>query len=310
MGSSRNGIAGIARAVPSESCTAVSSFTVRASARPTWNTRCPTRRRPCSRSLSFSKSLTCVCLAMLMDEGKISPDDDLRKFIPEMHPFDPPIRIRDMVRCRSGLWDQIALPILVGWENAPLQHPHTEADFLSLLAGQKTLPFQPGSQYRYSSGDYFLLGLIVKRISGQSLAEFAQEARLRAARHELAPSSKKTRHASSSSARSAITSGVGDAWHLWRPTAYLGRRRRIEDMRGGSLLAGTRTSRTTACRAGKYLDEFFREGTLLGNRSCPRSWMPLSRKTIRRRGATRRPASTAGSGAGNSRVVRGASVRR
>ena len=94
--------------------------------------------------LSFSKSLTCVCLAMLMDEGKISPDDDLRRFIPEMHPFNPPIRIRDMVRCRSGLWDQIALPILVGWENAPLQHPHTEADFLSLLAGQKTLPFRAG----------------------------------------------------------------------------------------------------------------------------------------------------------------------
>ena len=54
---------------------------------------------------AVSQSLTCVCLAMLMDEGKISPEDDLRKFVPEMHPFDPPIRIQDMVRCRSGLWD-------------------------------------------------------------------------------------------------------------------------------------------------------------------------------------------------------------
>src|SRR5262249_1180699 len=124
---------------------------------------------------SFSKSLTCVCLALLMDEGKISPDDDLRKFVPEMQPFEPPIRIQDMVRCRSGLWDQVSLPILVGWENAPLQYPPTESDFLSLLAGQKTLPFKPGSQYRYSSGDYFLLGLIVKRISGQTLAEFAHK---------------------------------------------------------------------------------------------------------------------------------------
>ena len=49
-GLSRNGTAGIARAVPSESCIAVSSFTARASARPTWNTGFPTRRRPCSRS--------------------------------------------------------------------------------------------------------------------------------------------------------------------------------------------------------------------------------------------------------------------
>src|SRR5262249_48393381 len=96
---------------------------------------------------SFSKSLTCVCLALLMDEGRVSPDDDLRKFVPEMQPFDPPIRIRDMVRCRSDLWDQVSLPILVGWENAPLQYPHTEADFLNLLAGQKTLPFKPGAQF-------------------------------------------------------------------------------------------------------------------------------------------------------------------
>ena len=73
--------------------------------------------------MSFSKSITCACLALLMDEGKLAPDDDLRKFVPEMHKFDPPIRIRDMVRCRSGLWDQISLPILVGWENAPFSIP-------------------------------------------------------------------------------------------------------------------------------------------------------------------------------------------
>ena len=120
---------------------------------------------------AVSPSLTCVCLAMLMDEGKVSPEDVLRKFVPEMHPFDPPIRIQDMVRCRTGLWDQIAAPALVGWEIAPLQHPYTEADLLSLMAGQKTLPFPPGSQYQYGMGDYFLLGLIVKRQSGQSLAE-------------------------------------------------------------------------------------------------------------------------------------------
>ena len=69
--------------------------------------------------MAVSQSLTCICLAMLMDEGKISPEDDLRKFVPEMHPFDPPIRIQDMVRCRSGLWDLISVPALVGGENVP-----------------------------------------------------------------------------------------------------------------------------------------------------------------------------------------------
>jgi CubicO group peptidase (beta-lactamase class C family) len=63
--------------------------------------------------MAVSPSLTSVCLAMLMDEGRLSPEDDLRKFVPEMHPFDPPIRIQDMVRCRSGLRDQISVPVLV-----------------------------------------------------------------------------------------------------------------------------------------------------------------------------------------------------
>ena len=39
---------------------------------------------------SFSKAITSICIAILMDEGKIRPDDDLRKFVPEMHTFDPP----------------------------------------------------------------------------------------------------------------------------------------------------------------------------------------------------------------------------
>jgi CubicO group peptidase (beta-lactamase class C family) len=215
---------------------------------------------------SFSKSLTCVCLALLIDEGRISPDDDLRKFVPEMHPFDPAIRIRDMVRCRSRLWDQVSLPIVVGWENAPLQFPHTEADFLSLLVGQKTLPFKPGSQYRYSSGDYFLLGLIVKRISGQSLAGFARKRvfePLGMARtfFEEDPTRVVEQRAVGHYKR------VGDAWHLWRPTAYWvgggALKTCVED-----LYRWDRNFAHNRLPGGKYLDEFLREGTLLGNRSC------------------------------------------
>ncbi len=71
----------------------------------------------------IAQSLTCVCLARLMDEGRISPEDELRKFVPEMHPFDPPIRIQDLLRCRTGLWEQVAVPALVGWEIAPFSIP-------------------------------------------------------------------------------------------------------------------------------------------------------------------------------------------
>jgi CubicO group peptidase (beta-lactamase class C family) len=214
--------------------------------------------------MSVSPSVTCVCLAMLMDEGKISPEDDLRKFVPEMHQFDPPIRIQDMVRCRSGLWEQIALPILVGWEIAPLQFPYTEADYLALLAGQKTLPFQPGSRYLYSGSDYFLLGIIVKRVSGQSLAEFARKRvfeplGMSRTFFEEDPSRVVEQRAVGHYKR------VGDAWHVWRPTAYMvggdGLNTCVED-----LCRWDRNFAHNRLPGGKYLAEFFREGTLLENR--------------------------------------------
>src|SRR5262245_10282941 len=57
--------------------------------------RVPNSSQTIFETASFTKSLTCTCLALLMDEGKITPDDDVRKFIPEMQVFDPPIRIAD-----------------------------------------------------------------------------------------------------------------------------------------------------------------------------------------------------------------------
>jgi hypothetical protein len=54
---------------------------------------------------SMTKSFTCVCLALLMDQGKLSPDDDIRKYVPDLPRYDPPITIRHLVRCEDGLRD-------------------------------------------------------------------------------------------------------------------------------------------------------------------------------------------------------------
>src|SRR5262249_27497532 len=81
-----------------------------------------------------------------------------RHLIPEMHKFEPPIRIQDLIRCRTGLWDQFHIMPLAGWDNLPIESPYSEADLLTVLSGQKKLPFEPGTQFHYGSGDYFLLG--------------------------------------------------------------------------------------------------------------------------------------------------------
>ena len=176
------------------------------------------------------------------------------------------------------------------------------------MAGQKTLPFPPGSQYRYGMGDYFLLGVIVKRISRRSLAEFARErvfVPLGMSRtfFEEDPGAVVEQCAVGHYKR------VGDAWHLWRPTAYwvggAGLKTCVEDLcRWDQNFAHNRLPR------GKYLDESSERARSWGI-ALSSIWMPPSRKSIPS-AATKvaaRPVSRAQC-AGNSRVVRGASMPR
>ena len=124
---------------------------------------------------SASKSVVSACIALLLDEGKIAPDDDVRNFIPELSTHETPIRIKHLIRCRSGTWDHWHAMQLAGWMCEPVESPYSEADALHFLAGQTSLPFEPGTKFKYGSGDYFLLGIVIRRVTGKSLAQFARE---------------------------------------------------------------------------------------------------------------------------------------
>jgi CubicO group peptidase (beta-lactamase class C family) len=212
---------------------------------------------------SASKSFTCACIALLMDQGKIQPEDDLARFVPEMHKFDPPVRVRHMVQCRSGLWEPVHIMPLAGWANLPVHSPFSESDLLTVLCGQRTLPFEPGTRFHYGSGDYYFLGLIVKRVTGKSLAEFARE-RL------FEPLGMTRTHYEEDPTLVVKGRAVGHyreqgIWHQWRVNAYLagggGVKTCVED-----LVRWDRNFDDSRLPRGKYMDEFIREGTLLGNR--------------------------------------------
>ena len=121
---------------------------------------------------SLSKQFTALCIHILAQEGKLSLDDPLRKHVPEMNVEGPPITIRHLLHHTSGLRDQWDLLTLAGLR---LDDGITDNDILGLLWQQKQLNFQPGDEDLYSNSGYSLLGLIVRRVSGQSLAAFAQE---------------------------------------------------------------------------------------------------------------------------------------
>lgn len=123
---------------------------------------------------SVSKQFAAYSVILLARDGKLSLDDDIRKFFPEIHDFAPqygtPITVRHLLNHTSGLRDYFSLLALSGW---PGDGPVTEQDFLQLVGRQRTLNFAPGVRHLYTNTGYVLLAILVERASGKSLREFA-----------------------------------------------------------------------------------------------------------------------------------------
>jgi CubicO group peptidase (beta-lactamase class C family) len=121
---------------------------------------------------SVSKQFTAAAILLLAKQGRLSLDDDVRKFLPEVPPFGKQISIRHLLTHTSGLRDQWELLTLAG--RPPGTTVHTLDEILYLVSRQKELNFDPGEEYLYSNTGYSLLACIVKRVTGRSLAEWSQ----------------------------------------------------------------------------------------------------------------------------------------
>jgi CubicO group peptidase (beta-lactamase class C family) len=120
---------------------------------------------------SVSKQFTAMSIVLLAQDGKLSLDDDIHQFIPELPAYGAPVTLRSMLHHLSGLRSYTDLLDLVGVPEIDLT---TDEDALAVIARQKTLNFPPGRQYLYSDTNYFLLALVVRRVSGETLREFAR----------------------------------------------------------------------------------------------------------------------------------------
>jgi CubicO group peptidase (beta-lactamase class C family) len=119
---------------------------------------------------SMSKQFTAASILLLAQQGKLSLDDDVHKYIPELPDFGERISLRNLLHHTSGLRDQWALLDLAGWRYS--QDLITDDDVMSVVTRQKGLNFKPGEKYVYSNTGFTLLAIIVKRVSGMSLREF------------------------------------------------------------------------------------------------------------------------------------------
>ena len=121
---------------------------------------------------SVSKQFVALSIALLAEQGKLSFDDDLRSYLPEIPEYDRTITIRHLIHHTSGLRDYLQLGFLAGRSYLDSM---AEEEVLALIARQDALNFSPGDQYLYSNSGYFLLAQIVERASGQTLREFARD---------------------------------------------------------------------------------------------------------------------------------------
>ncbi len=121
---------------------------------------------------SASKPFTAASIALLAQQGKLSLDDDIRKFVPELPKYDETITIRHLLHHTSGIREFQALVFFGGLGN---DDAHSPKAILNMLARQKNINFKPGAKYQYSNSNYQLLGTIVERVSGKSLRAFAEE---------------------------------------------------------------------------------------------------------------------------------------
>lgn len=117
---------------------------------------------------SVSKQFTAFAVHILAAEGKLSLQDDVRKHVPEMHAFDRPVTVDQLLHHTSGLRDEW----IVLLQGRRPEDAVTQRDTLRALFAQRELNFEPGSRFVYSNSNYTLLALVVERASGQSFPAF------------------------------------------------------------------------------------------------------------------------------------------
>ncbi|MGZ5453556.1 MAG: serine hydrolase domain-containing protein [Candidatus Aminicenantales bacterium] len=122
---------------------------------------------------SVAKQFTAAAIALLCQDGKLSLEDPVRKYVPEVPDFGTPILIRHLLNHTSGLRSQWPLLALSGRPTG--RTVHTIDEILELVGMMKELNFKPGDEYLYCNTGYTLLGVVVARISGKTLDAFCRE---------------------------------------------------------------------------------------------------------------------------------------
>ena len=122
---------------------------------------------------SVSKQFTAAAVLLLARDGRLSLDDQARKYIPELPDYGHSLTIRHLLQHTSGLRDWGEVESIAGWPRT--SRVYTHAHVLDIVRRQKSLNFVPGTKWSYCNTGYNLAAIIVTRVSGQPFVEFCRQ---------------------------------------------------------------------------------------------------------------------------------------
>jgi CubicO group peptidase (beta-lactamase class C family) len=122
---------------------------------------------------SMSKQFTAMAVVLLDQDGRLSLDDDIRKYLAWLNTGGKVVTIRQLLQHTSGIRDYLDLMMLAckDPDNCVVKQP----DVREVIATQRGLNFMPGSEFRYENTSYALMAMLVEKVSGQSLKQFAAQ---------------------------------------------------------------------------------------------------------------------------------------
>jgi CubicO group peptidase (beta-lactamase class C family) len=129
-----------------------------------FNTHTPNDTNSVFQIGSLTKSFTAAVILKLQEQGKLSVDDKLARFFPQVRGADR-ITIKELLNHTSGLYnytDDIGPE-----DSAIVSHPVTQKMAMDIFA-DKPLLFEPGTMFSYCNSDYYLLGMIIEKLAGTS----------------------------------------------------------------------------------------------------------------------------------------------
>lgn len=119
---------------------------------------------------SVTKQFAAAAILQLVDEGRLALDDDITKYVPEFTGHGNTITVTQLLNHTSGVKNYTALPSFPQWSRFPATDDEVVARFAN-----EPLDFEPGTSHRYSNSGYYLLGVIVERVSGLEFDDFLRQ---------------------------------------------------------------------------------------------------------------------------------------